>query len=173
MRITTRFGDAGKTRLCGGKAVAKCDPRIKTQGALDELISFLGLAKTKIKDPAVKKKIRLIQIDLFRITALISSGGRAAKGLAIGDRDIRMLEHFGDMIERRVRMPKAFIIPGVNEPSAVLHVARAVSRRAECCVTELKRKFKIDACILAYLNRLSDLLFILAIYEEGRPDPLK
>lgn len=173
MRITTKLGDAGRTRLCGGKAVAKCDPRIKAQGALDELISFLGLAKTKIKDPAVKKKIRLIQIDLFRITASISSGGKGVVGSAIGDHDIRMLERFGDAIERRARMPKAFVIPGVNEPSAALHVARAVSRRAECCVAELKRKFKIDACILAYLNRLSDLLFILAIREEGRPDPLK
>lgn len=173
MRITTRLGDGGRTRLCGGKAVAKCDPRIKAQGTLDELISFLGLVKTKIKDPAVKRKIRLIQIDLFKITASISSGGKAAKGLSIGDRDIKMLERFGDMVERRVRTPKAFVIPGVNEPSAALHVARAISRRAECCITELKRKFKIDACILAYLNRLSDLLFILAVYEEGRSDRLK
>ena len=173
MRITTKFGDRGKTRLCDGRTVPKCDPRIRAQGALDELISFLGLAKAKIKDQAVKKKIRLIQSDLFRITAYISSGGKGAKGSAIKDNDIRMLEYFGDMIEGRVRMPKAFVIPGTNERSAVLHVARAVSRRAECCVAELKRKFKIDACTLAYLNRLSDLLFILAVYEEGKSDLLK
>lgn len=173
MRITTKSGDGGNTRLRSGKVVSKCDPRIKAQGALDELISLLGLAKSKIKDPAVKKKIRLIQGDLFRITASISSGGKGVVRSAIKDHDVRMLEHFGDAIERRIRIPKAFVIPGVNERSAVLHVARAVARRAECCVVELKRKFKIDTCILAYLNRLSDLLFILAVHEEGKPDLLK
>jgi len=175
MRITTKFGDGGKTRICGGKVVSKCDPRIKAQGALDELISLLGLAKAKSKDAAIKKKIGLIQRDLFRITACISSGGvpRRSKGLAIRDHDVMMLERFGDSIEGRIRIPKAFVIPGVNERSAVLHVARAVARRAECCVVDLKKKFKINTCILAYLNRLSDLLFILAVYEEGKSDLFK
>ena len=173
MRITTRSGDGGRTRLCGGRAVSKCDPSIKAQGAIDELISFLGLAKAKIKDRSVKKKIGLIQRDLFRIIGCISSGGRKAAVSAVKDCDVRMLEGFGDLMEGRGLTPSGFVIPGVNEPSAVLHVARTVARRAECCVVELGGRSKIDPCILAYLNRLSDLLFILAVREEGRSDLLK
>ncbi|MDD4878827.1 MAG: cob(I)yrinic acid a,c-diamide adenosyltransferase [Candidatus Omnitrophica bacterium] len=173
MRITTRQGDGGRTRLCGGRAVSKCDPSIKAQGAIDELISFLGLAKVKIKDRSAKKKIGLIQRDLFSIIGCISSGGRKGAAPAVKDCDVRMLEEFGDLMEGRGLMPSGFVIPGVNEGSAVLHVARTVARRAECCVVELGRKSKIDPCILAYLNRLSDLLFVLAVREEGRPDLLK
>jgi cob(I)alamin adenosyltransferase len=168
VRITTKSGDGGKTLLCSGKVISKCDLRIKAQGALDELISLLGMVRAKIKNPAVKKKIILIQTDLFKITASISFGAKGDAGAAVKDYDIRMLEHFGGAIEHRIRMPKTFVIPGVNEQSAILHIARAVSRRAECCVVELNRKFKVSPDILAYLNRLSDLLFILAVYEERK-----
>jgi len=171
MRITTRSGDGGKTRLCGGGIISKCDLRIKAQGAVDELISFLGLAKTKIRDPGVKKKIGLIQRDLFRIIGCISAGGKASPS-SVKDCDIKMLEQFGAIMESRGFMPSGFVVPGVNERSAVLHVARAVARRAECCVVELDKKAKIDRHILAYLNRLSDLLFVLAVIEEGRPEPV-
>ena len=173
MRITTRSGDRGMTRLCGGRPVSKCDLSIKAQGAIDELISFLGLAKAKIRQPLVKKKIGLIQRDLFRIIGSISSGVRKASASSIKDCDVKMLEQFGDVIESRGLLPSGFVVPGVNERSAILHVARAVARRAECCVVELSRRSKIDPFILAYLNRLSDLLFILAVLEEGESDPLK
>jgi cob(I)alamin adenosyltransferase len=173
MRITTRSGDKGRTRLCGGKAVSKCDPSIKTQGAIDELISFLGLAKAKMKDRSAKKKIGLIQRDLFKIIGSISAGGKKAAVPAVKACDVRMLEEFGDMMEGRGLMPYGFILPGVNECSAVLHVARTVARRAECCAVELDRRSQIDPCILVYLNRLSDLLFVLAVREEGKSDPLK
>lgn len=171
MKITTGRGDGGRTRMCGGKAVSKCDIRIKAQGALDELICLLGLAKTKIKDTASKRKIGLIQKDLFRMIACISAGGRKAGG--IKDCDVRMLEHFGDSVEDRLRVPSGFVIPGVNEASAFLHVARATARRAECCAVEMQKRFRVYPAVLAYLNRLSDLLFILALYEEGRPELLK
>jgi len=173
MRITTRSGDGGRTRLCGGKAVSKCDLSIKTQGAIDELISFLGLAKVMIKGRSAKKKIGLIQKDLFRIIGCISAGGRKASVPAVKACDVRMLEEFSDMMEGRGHPQSGFVIPGVNEPSAVLHVARTVARRAECCAVELDGRSKIDPCILAYLNRLSDFLFVLAIREEGRSEPLK
>lgn len=168
MRITTKKGDRGNTRLYGGRPVSKCDTRIKAQGALDELISFLGLAKAMIKDAAAKRKIDLIQRDLFKITGCISAGRKRSSRLSIEDCDIRMLEDFGDIIEGRTRMPSGFVIPGATAPSAVLHVARTVTRRAECCVVELNRRFKVDPNILVYLNRLSDLLFVLAIREERR-----
>lgn len=170
MKITTKRGDSGKTSLCGGRPVSKCDPRIKAQGALDELVSLLGLAKVKAKDPAVKKKIGLIQRDLFRIIGSISLGcGRGS--FSIKDCDVRMLEQFGDAVEARTRMPSGFIVPGVNESSAVLHIARAVARRAECSIVELGAGIKVEPCITAYLNRLSDLLYVFAVCEEKGSEP--
>ena len=171
MKITTKNGDKGKTSLCGGRPVSKCDPRIKAQGALDELASFLGLAKVKAKDPAIKKKIGLIQRDLFRMIGSISSGSSERKSFSIKDCDVRMLEEFGDAIEGRIRMPSGFIVPGVNESSAVLHVARTVARRAECSVVELGAGIKMEPCITAYLNRLSDLLYVFAVCEERGSEP--
>ena len=167
MKITTKAGDKGRTRLCGGKPVSKCDLRIKAQGALDELISFLGLAKAKMKDAFAKKKINLVQKDLFKIIGCISSGGKVS-GSSIKDCDIKMLEEFGDVMECRGIMPSGFVVPGANEVSAILHIARTVARRAECSAVELNEKYKIDPAVLAYLNRLSDFLFVLAVLEERR-----
>ncbi|MFA5093840.1 MAG: cob(I)yrinic acid a,c-diamide adenosyltransferase [Candidatus Omnitrophota bacterium] len=164
MKITTKKGDKGATRLCGGRQVSKCDPRIITQGSLDELVSFLGLAKIKASDAAIKAKIGLIQKDLMKINSSISAGSRC-KSPAITENDIRMLEQFGDEIEKKSGMPSGFVIPGENESSALLHVSRAIARRAECATVGLSGKTKIPSCTLAYLNRLSDLLFIFALYE--------
>lgn len=170
MKITTKNGDKGRTKLCGGRPVSKCDLRVKAQGVLDELISFLGMAKTKVKDPAVRKKIGLIQRDLFRIIGSISAGS-ARSGFSVKDCDVRMLEHFGDAVEGRISMPSGFIVPGVNESSALLHVARAIARRAECSIVELSGKMNIEPCTLAYLNRLSDLLYVFAVCEERGSEP--
>ena len=175
MRITTKRGDSGKTHLCGGKSVPKCDLKVRTEGALDEAISFLGLAKAKTKDTATRKTIDSIQKDLFRIVAEIARGGKGASKSVrpIKSEDVIQLENIGNIIERNTHVPFGFIVPGVNEQSAALHVARTVVRRTECLVSELNKKKKINPCILAYLNRLSDLLFIMAVYEEGKPQLLR
>lgn len=175
MRITTKRGDGGKTRICGGKSVPKCDLKIRTEGALDEAVSFLGLAKAKIKDTATRKMIDSIQEDLFRIMGEIASGEKAALKFVkpVKSEDVNRIENMGNILERNTRVPPVFIVPGVNEQSAILHVARTVARRAECLVSELNKKKKINPCILAYINRLSDLLFVMAVHEERKPQPLK
>ncbi len=175
MRITTKRGDSGKTHICGGKTLLKCDLIIRTEGVLDEAISFLGLAKTKVKDAATRKTLDSVQEDLFRIMAEIAREGKRISGYKrpIKDEDVRQIENIGNIIEKKARLPSGFIVPGVNEQSAALHVARTVVRRAECLVSELNKKKKINPCILAYLNRLSDLLFVMAVYEEGKPRLLK
>ncbi|MDP3785995.1 MAG: cob(I)yrinic acid a,c-diamide adenosyltransferase [Candidatus Omnitrophota bacterium] len=175
MRITTKRGDGGKTQTCKGKFVPKCDLKIRVCGALDEAISFLGLAKAKTKDTATRKTIDSVQKDLFRIISEIASGGKnAAKSVKpVKSEDVNQLENIGNIMERNARVPFSFVVPGVNEQSAVLHIARTVVRRAECLISELNKKKKINPCILAYLNRLSDLLFIMAVYEEGKPQPLR
>lgn len=175
MRITTKRGDSGKTQICKGKFVPKYDLRVRTEGALDEAVSFLGLAKAKAKDLATRKALDSIQKDLFRIMAEIAAGGKGAlKSVKpVRSDDVTQLENIGNIMERSMHLPSGFIVPGVNEQSAALHVARTVVRRAECLVSELNKKKKINLCILAYLNRLSDLLFIMAVYEEGKPQPLR
>lgn len=175
MRITTKRGDGGRTRDCKGRPMPKCDLRIRVAGALDEAVSFLGLAKAKTRDMLIRKSIDSIQKDLFRIISEISSGGNSKTGSIepVRNEDVNRIENIGNIMESKARPPSGFVVPGVNEPSAVLHIARTVARRAECLAVELNKKNKINPCILAYLNRLSDLLFIMAVYEEGKPQPLK
>lgn len=175
MKITTKKGDKGETYIFGGKAVPKYDLRIEAEGALDEAISFLGLAKAKIKTVRIKEVIRDIQKDLFKIIAEIAREKKDIPKLKerISLQDVRRLENIGNTIEKKVKTPSCFVIPGVNEKSASLHVARTVVRRAERIVATLNKKSKINPQILTYLNRLSDLLFVLARYEEGKPDLLK
>lgn len=175
MRITTKRGDKGKTRLRGGRAVSKCEPRIRVEGALDELVAFLGLAKAKIKDRTTKEMMDSIQKNIFRIMSELGKGSKRDEDFKdpINARDIKRLEELGNIIERKVVLPSNFVVPGVNERSAVLHIARTVARRAECDIVELNRKSKVDPRILAYLNRLSDFLFVLAVYEERNSDILR
>lgn len=175
MKITTKKGDKGKTQIFGGKRVPKYDLRIEAEGALDEAIAFLGLAKAKVKDAHKRKIIHSIQKDLFRIIAEVA---RERKDLSkferpIKEHDVKQLENIGDIIEKKAEIPSSFTIPGVNEESSILHIARTVIRRAERAIASLNRKSRVNPQILAYLNRLSDLLYILARYEEGEPDLLK
>lgn len=167
MRITTKRGDGGKTRTCGGKVVPKCDLNIRVCGALDEAISFLGLAKVKTGDTAARKNVDSIQKDLFRIISEVSSGGKSNVKPVSGE-DVDRIENIGNIMERNTRVLSGFTVPGANERSAVLHIARTVVRRAECLAAELSKKKKLNPCILAYLNRLSDLLFVMAVHEEDK-----
>lgn len=175
MRITTKRGDGGKTQTCKGKFAPKCDLKVRAYGALDETISFLGLAKAKTKNAAVRKTIDSVQKDLFRIISEIASAGKSAAKSAepVRSEDVNQIEKIGNIMERSARVAFNFVVPGVNEQSAVLHIARTVVRRAECLVAELNKKKKLNPCILAYLNRLSDLLFVMAVYEEGKPQLLR
>ncbi|MFH0772243.1 MAG: cob(I)yrinic acid a,c-diamide adenosyltransferase [Candidatus Omnitrophota bacterium] len=175
MRITTKRGDGGLTGLAGGKRVSKCSPVIKTMGALDEAISFLGLAKAKTKNRVLKDTINFAQRDLFRIIAELCRGAGECKELKgfIKAVDVKRLEKIAGAAVKKAKPPKSFVIPGVNEESAYLHVARTVVRRAECMVVELNKKRRVNRDISAYLNRLSDLLFILALLREGRHEVLR
>ncbi len=175
MKITTKRGDKGKTYILGGKVVQKCDLSIEAQGVLDEAIAFLGFAKTKLKNVSVRQTIASIQRDLFRIIAEIARCKKGAPKFErpVTEQDVNRLEKFGDTLDEKLKVPSCFVIPGVNERSASLHIARTVIRRAERVLAALNKKTKINPHILAYLNRLSDLLFIMALYEEGRPHLLK
>jgi len=173
--ITTKSGDRGYTRLRHGRRVRKDDMRIEACGALDELNSFLGLAKVSIRRKWVKGLIQSCQEDLFIVGAELASLPLDAKRLKhrVDDDMIERLEgalrHVEEKFARRGGTDPtsaAFIVPGDTKTSALLDICRSIARRAERGVIRIRRRISVPQEILVYLNRLSDILYLLARYED-------
>ena len=171
MRITkvyTRSGDEGQTSLGTGERVSKVSPRVCAYGEVDELNSFLGLARTKIADPELLKLLERIQNELFVLGADLAvpspdpAQGESDRQRRISQAEIEGLEKAIDRYNETLPPLQEFILPAGNEAGAILHVARAVARRAEREVVSLAQTEKLNPHVLVYLNRLSDLLFVLA-----------
>jgi cob(I)alamin adenosyltransferase len=177
MRIYTRTGDGGETGLIGGKRVLKDHVRVAAYGEVDELSAVLGLVKAHSRDGDLSSLVGSLQRDLFALAAQLADpsarvGSRKPKA-ALSSARVRRLERAIDARERRLPALQAFVLPGGSRPGAFLHLARAVCRRAERSIVALARVDKVDPRVLAYLNRLSDLLFVLARYENhksGEPE---
>ncbi|MDO8536524.1 MAG: cob(I)yrinic acid a,c-diamide adenosyltransferase [Candidatus Omnitrophota bacterium] len=172
MSIVTKKGDGGKTSLYCGKTVGKDDPRIEMCGAIDEVSSFLGVAKNSIKDRSAKRTIHSIQKDLIVLGAEVATSTAGADKIKkrIDKNLICVLEKEIEGIECKlmIRM-NSFCIPGNGAASSALDVARAVTRRAERRGVTLFKNGKLDnPNIIAYLNRLSDLLYLLARASEKK-----
>jgi cob(I)alamin adenosyltransferase len=161
MSISTGLGDDGSTELFSGNFVPKDHPQVEFIGALDELNSFLGDAKAAVSQEGTRTLIESVQRDLFAAPGLLSSQAEAA-----GSIDPERLTALIHGIEERYPM-RGFIIPGKNPASAKLDIARTVCRRAERRLVTLNRREPVSPRLLRYLNRLSDLLFLLARSEEG------
>jgi cob(I)alamin adenosyltransferase len=178
MKIYTRTGDGGTTSLfggspLGGERVAKDDPRIATLGAVDELNASLGVARaTGLPDPLDTIVARL-QCQLFQLGAEVATpkvdqaprSRRAANTL--GETDVTDLERDIDACEKGLPPLKAFILPGGTPAAAQLHLARAICRRAERNLASFARRAPVSDTLLKYLNRTSDLLFVLARKANG------
>ena len=175
VRIYTRTGDSGTTGLIGGKRVTKDSPYIEACGSLDELNALIGVARSHRLPDSIDQALQSIQDDLFTIGAeLATPEGMDRKSPEIGDEEIRRLEGEIDTIENSLEPLKKFILPGGSTPGAELHLARAVARRAERHCVTLSRVEKVDPKILRYLNRLSDLCFVMARYVnrlQSMPEP--
>jgi cob(I)alamin adenosyltransferase len=169
-RIYTRTGDAGETGLFGGGRVAKSHPRVEAYGAVDELNAVLGWALVAVTERIVAERLALLQPDLFAIGAHLAThppDGRAVPGLPpLPEARIAEIEGWIDEAEAALPALRAFIMPGGTAGGAALHVARTVCRRAERRVVELRHDDDVDATIVVYLNRLSDLLFVWARLEN-------
>ena len=166
MKIYTKTGDAGDTGLFGGGRVPKDDPRVEAYGDVDELNAVLGMARSVEPMPRIDEVLVPIQRDLFSVGALLATPDleKMHNHLAkanIDQQRIKGLEHAIDECERELEPLKAFIIPGGSRKGAALHVARTVCRRAERRVVRLQREVEIPSLVVIYLNRLSDLLFML------------
>jgi cob(I)alamin adenosyltransferase len=163
-RIYTRAGDRGETGFIGGRRVRKDHPRVEAYGAVDELNSQLGIVRTLLTEPSVAALLDDIQHRLFDLGAELAtpSGARARPSPAITATHTRALEQAIDRFQVMLPALRVFILPGGTPLAAAFHVARTVSRRAERRTVSLARTERVNAEVLRYLNRLSDLLFVLA-----------
>ncbi len=170
-RIYTRTGDDGSTGLGDGTRVAKDDPRIEAIGAVDELNSAIGLLLSEALPPGIMEILTQVQHTLFDLGGELSIPGRNA----IAARHVTGLEEMLDGLNAELAPLKEFILPGGSRAAAQCHVARAVCRRAERRLLALGRTAAVGDDCRHYLNRLSDLLFVIARAlnkENGRPDVL-
>ncbi len=176
MKIYTKTGDKGTTSLIGGTRVEKNHYRLEAYGTIDELNSFLGLLRSKTKEEPVKEIILDIQNTLFSVGAYLALEKNTKKipdYAIISAEKVTKLEEIIDKIQDNLPKLTNFIIYGEDELSAICHVCRAVSRRAERNITTVNQEDKVDDNLLKYINRLSDFLFILARYytkTEGKED---
>lgn len=161
MVIYTKTGDSGTTSLYGGKRVSKFDIRVESYGSLDELNSFLGLLVAKNKNNIDKKLLTEIQKNLYLIMSALSGSKNNLHSLG---KEVEKLEKEIDFIQSKLPQLNAFILPQGVEVSCLFHIARTVCRRSERRVVECFQKWKIEnhGLIITYLNRLSDLLFVMA-----------
>lgn len=165
MKIYTRTGDSGETGLFDGTRVSKADPRVSAYGDVDELNAWLGLVAASGTDDILTEMIRQIQRDLFALGSRLADPSRKIAGRVekarLGAESVARLEGWIDSLEETLPALRRFILAGGSQAGAMLHVARTVCRRAERAVVGLGDA-AADAEVLIYLNRLSDLLFVMA-----------
>lgn len=163
MRIYTRKGDRGETGLFGGERVSKAHARVEAYGAVDELNAVLGLAVVELDD-ALAARLRGIQADLFAVGAHLATPPAAERRPlpVLPVSRVEEMETWMDELDASLPALKAFILPGGSRAAATLHLARTVCRRAERRVVGLQEHVGVDGSVVTYLNRLSDLLFVMA-----------
>jgi cob(I)alamin adenosyltransferase len=164
MKVYTKKGDRGETSLVGGKRVAKNHIRVEAYGAIDELISAIGIIRAGETDDYYKKFIFEIQNKLMDIAALLASEGDTAKKLPeITSEDVDILENEIDKITATLPKLNNFVIPGGNLSESFAHLARSICRRAERIIVSLITEgHYVPEFLEAYINRLSDFLFTFA-----------
>ncbi|MBF8250194.1 MAG: Cob(I)alamin adenosyltransferase [Candidatus Levybacteria bacterium] len=166
MAIYTRTGDKGTTSLFSSKRVSKSDLRIEVLGAIDELNSLIGVVICEIRNPKseTRNKLEKIQNDLLSIGSSLADPIMNYKPLTMNylPNRVKEFENFIDQMTENLPPLRNFILPGGGKTGAMLHLARAVCRRAERRIVGLNHKGKLDNSIIIYFNRLSDLLFTLA-----------
>ena len=173
-KIYTKIGDKGSTQLGDGKMVNKDSLRVDAYGSVDEANATIGLSilRTNIK---IKKILKIVQNDLFDLGAdLCIPDKKDTQKLKITKDRVDYIEEKIDNFNKELSSLNSFILPGGSESSTYLHIARTVTRRAERKIVALSKKEKINPITIIYLNRLSDLLFVLARYtnNKGKKDIL-
>jgi cob(I)alamin adenosyltransferase len=177
VKIYTKTGDGGDTGLFGGPRVRKDDARVEAYGDVDELNAAVGAARALVEDPEIDRQLAGIQEELFCVGAELATPHDARARSAIPPVDaawIGRLEAAMDAWEGELAPLTRFVLPGGTRTAAALHLARTVCRRAERRVVSLAAAVEVDPQVLAYLNRLSDFLFVaarLANHRARREEP--
>ena len=177
MKIYTKFGDSGETALYGGTRVGKDTPRIEAIGTVDELNAYIGYAQTFINDADISDLMAQIQNHLFAVGADLATPATHTKAT-----EFRIPADFTTVMETEIdtlseELPPLtnFILPGGCAAGAILHIARVVCRRSERCVVHLAHETDVNPEIIRSLNRLSDLLFVIARtvnFRAQAPEPI-
>jgi cob(I)alamin adenosyltransferase len=171
VKIYTKTGDGGDTGLFDGTRVPKCEPRVAAYGDVDELNAWLGLTRVEVTDPQLAPMLEQIQRDLFGLGARLADPAKKiaerVKKAAVTADDISRLEGWIDLLESELPPLRRFILAGGGRAGASLHVARTVCRRAERAMVGLGSD-AFEPELLTYVNRLSDLLFVMARASNRR-----
>jgi cob(I)alamin adenosyltransferase len=162
MKIYTKTGDEGKTSLFDNSRVWKSDERIMSYGAVDELNSSIGIALSLELDQEIKDILIKIQNDLFIVGSDLANPDMSDKKIRTTVEMITFLEQKIDSLEPQLEQLTSFILPGGTLLASIIHLTRTISRRAETHVVELSKNEEINKDAAIYLNRLSDLMFVLA-----------
>ena len=171
-RVYTRSGDDGDTGLLYGGRISKSDLLTETYGTVDELVSMMGFARSLSQSDKVKGTLIQLQKQLFQIASelatLPENYEHLRKNLGLISVDwVETLEQTIDDFKSEVDLPAAFIVPGASAASAAIDMSRSICRRAERRIVELKNQDRLpNPEVLRYMNRLSDLLFVIARYED-------
>ena len=177
-RLYTKFGDQGETSLLYGGRVSKNNLHTEAYGITDEAVSAMGLARATSQDPRVKDVLRDLQRELFTIAAELATEPDKYELFQqhfapVTPEMVENLESTIDSLEEDVEMPKVFILPGGSQASAAIDLARCIIRTAERRVVAMKEAGQLtNDLIIAYLNRVGDLLFVVARYQD-RDIPLE
>ena len=161
MKIYTKTGDDGNTGLQGNLRISKSHPRIISYGTVDEANAALGVVLSNSIDDDIKKILIEIQNDLFLVGADLSNPNLNDLKNRVSIRSVEKLESYIDQFEEELPLLTNFILPGGNAAAAQIHYTRTIIRRAETLVVQLSEKDEINSNCIRYLNRLSDLFFVL------------
>lgn len=170
MSISTKTGDKGSTSLWSGERVNKSSSRVEAYGTVDELNSFIGEAKHYVKIYRIKEIISEIQDDLFKVGGSLASIG--AFKYPVTEGDVERITGYVHEFEKKIPFD-GFVIPGTTIQSAKLDICRTIARRSERRVISLSENEETDENVKKYLNRLSDLIYIMARYEEKSEGKLR
>ncbi len=163
-KVTTRLGDKGQTYLASGEKVSKSSRRIRACGDVDELNSSLGICRSFVKNEEINGILKTLQEHLFLLGAELSYPKAPEEYPKIENWHLKKIEQLLENLNKHLLPLKEFILPGGSLLAALLHFARSVCRRAERSIVHLSEKERIRPIILKYINRVSDLLFVLARY---------
>jgi cob(I)alamin adenosyltransferase len=169
-RIYTRTGDSGDTGLVDGSRVSKADPRVAAIGDVDEANSAIGVALLHLTGESQRQMLARIQNDLFDLGADLATPGEIEGALRVVPEQIERLEGEIDRMNEDLEPLRSFILPGGGAGSAHLHLARAIARRAERSASTAAKAAALNPLALAYINRLSDHLFVMARWVAREED---